>query len=632
MIEIVGEPLNMTKTKIALILLGVIGLTLLLPLTALADGGVTTQPFTTTYEIELDGNWTEANNHPGTATPGPAHFSPLIGASHNSDVVFWAPGTLASPGVEETAELGLTDDFTTEINAEINETPPDALERIFRAGNIDNEATATTNVTVNKDYPLISLISMIAPSSDWFIGLRDQSTLDGSDRWKTSFSQDAFPYDAGTEQDDNIFSLSNDPEDPHKNITNITNGGFFNSNPLGTFTIRRINYSDLYIDKQVSPNTDVTYNTQVIYTIVLSNTGDTTATGANLTDTLPANVSFNGWISQPSGAAESNGVITWNGNVGDGAQVIFSYSATYMGTAVGETITNTAEFNHISANGTNSGYDTASFTVVDSMNPALTITKVADKTEAAPGDTITYTYRVTNTGDVDLSNIVAHDDKLGSVLLDEGSLSVNESASGTMTYTVTTEDLPGPIVNTVTVSGTMSSTTVTASASESVGVIDAVTVTPSMSETTTISSTKGDLVIEAPAGSLPDNASKVKYTSYGTTPTTSETSGLPASPKIGLVFDITLFDGSDSVIGSPIFSPTLKVTISYDQSVIDSLGINEEGLGVFFFDTNTNSWVALTVISRDTDANTITFEVSHLTEFAVVESVTFLYLPLISKP
>ncbi len=67
---------------------------------------------------------------------------------------------------------------------------------------------------------------------------------------------------------------------------------------------------------------------------------------------------------------------------------------------------------------------------------------------------ITYTYRVTNTGDVTLTNLNANDDKLGPVSLSPTTLAPSQSASGTLTYTISAADLPGPLTNTVVVSGT----------------------------------------------------------------------------------------------------------------------------------------------------------------------------------
>ena len=49
-----------------------------------------------------------------------------------------------------------------------------AIKR-FEGGEISNIGTTIVNVEVTTDYPLVSAISMIAPSPDWFVGVRDYS-------------------------------------------------------------------------------------------------------------------------------------------------------------------------------------------------------------------------------------------------------------------------------------------------------------------------------------------------------------------------------------------------------------------------------------------------------------------------
>ncbi len=52
--------------------------------------------------------------------PSNPHFSPLIGATHNSKTSIWMPGEISSAGMEVMAETGATGTLTTEINKLIN--------------------------------------------------------------------------------------------------------------------------------------------------------------------------------------------------------------------------------------------------------------------------------------------------------------------------------------------------------------------------------------------------------------------------------------------------------------------------------------------------------------------------------
>jgi len=91
--------------------------------------------------------------------------------------------------------------------------------------------------------------------------------------------------------------------------------------------------------------------------------------------------------------------------------------------------------------------------------PAIAMTKTAEPGEAQSGDVITYTYQVTNTGNVPLSEISVVDDKSEPVSLQsgdtdgDGELDLDETWMFICMYTVT-EDDESPLVNSATVTGT----------------------------------------------------------------------------------------------------------------------------------------------------------------------------------
>lgn len=87
------------------------------------------------------------------------------------------------------------------------------------------------------------------------------------------------------------------------------------------------------------------------------------------------------------------------------------------------------------------------------------------------GETITYTYRITNTGDVTFTAISANQNLVGQVDGLAGELAPNATRSATVTYVVKSSDLPGPLVATLVVTGTVSvDTTATANATTVVAV------------------------------------------------------------------------------------------------------------------------------------------------------------------
>ena len=66
------------------------------------------------YDVSFTGTWTTAKN---PTRPGSAHFTDLVGATHNDSVSFFQTGTQASNGVENVAEIGFTSPFLSEIAA-----------------------------------------------------------------------------------------------------------------------------------------------------------------------------------------------------------------------------------------------------------------------------------------------------------------------------------------------------------------------------------------------------------------------------------------------------------------------------------------------------------------------------------
>jgi hypothetical protein len=83
--------------------------------------------------------------------------------------------------------------------------------------------------------------------------------------------------------------------------------------------------------------------------------------------------------------------------------------------------------------------------LVDVIHPAIRIVKTANPLSISPGETVTYTYRVTNTGDVTLYDVSVDDDKLGHIC-DIPQLDVGETQTCTKDFTAGNGNL-GPIKN-----------------------------------------------------------------------------------------------------------------------------------------------------------------------------------------
>ena len=182
------------------------------------------------YRVTFEGKWTTAATPDGV--PGGAHFTPLIGAVRNDQVTFWREGGTASAGIESMAEVGGTNALKTDITA----AGSNAGAVIERIGNIGATATVTADFTVTSTHPLVTLLSMITPSPDWFVGVSGLSLRNAADDgWQPSLTADLFPYDAGTEEGTE-FSLNNIATSPKGTITSIKGTGKFSNEPIASLT------------------------------------------------------------------------------------------------------------------------------------------------------------------------------------------------------------------------------------------------------------------------------------------------------------------------------------------------------------------------------------------------------------
>ncbi len=193
--------------------------------------------FSARYRVSFQSTWS-AQTHPDRFPPGP-HFSPLVGATHSPQASFWAPGELASVGIERMAELGSTFPLSDEIQFAISLGSAGSLMRgggIFRS-----PGEVALEFEIDQRFPLLTLVSMIAPSPDWFVGVRGLSLFQDGD-WVDTLTVELQPYDAGTDNGESYTSPDQDTQPPQP-IRQINGPPFLNAGavaPLGTFTFERI--------------------------------------------------------------------------------------------------------------------------------------------------------------------------------------------------------------------------------------------------------------------------------------------------------------------------------------------------------------------------------------------------------
>ncbi len=150
-----------------------------------------------------------------------------------------------------------------------------------------------------------------------------------------------------------------------------------------------------------------------------------------------------------------------------------------------------------------------------------------------------------------------------------------------------------------------------------------VDVNPGQAQTVLIDTSDYDLTIDIPANALPSQTNKLVYRGLD-----APTAPLPSTPA-NIHFTLTLLDAADQEIPNPTFTTPLSVTIQYDPALLPA-GINEADIQVYFFNTSTQAWESIPIISRNLEANSLVVELTHFTEFALADSVR-VYLPVIIR-
>lgn len=189
------------------------------------------------YRLVFEATWSAAT-HP-TDFPANPHFSGLIGATHSDGARLWEVGEAASPGIKNMAETGGKSPLTGEIAALINGGT--ACAEISGGGINPSPGTVSVEFTATQDCPLVSVVSMIAPSPDWFVGVSGLSLYEDGD-WVEEKTVPLFAYDAGTDSGSS-YASPNQPTAPPEPIHRLESAPVLTGSdipPFGTFTFTRL--------------------------------------------------------------------------------------------------------------------------------------------------------------------------------------------------------------------------------------------------------------------------------------------------------------------------------------------------------------------------------------------------------
>jgi hypothetical protein len=165
------------------------------------------------YEVIVDANWTNTNF--ATNFPSNAHFSPFVWSTHDIENIIFQNGYLANNGVKQVAETGATSVLVSLLNESNN-----SKFHTVAGGIGSGDGTITFTVSANQSHPYLSLISMIAPSPDWFVGLNSLNLFENGE-WLENKTIELSVYDSGTDSGVN-FTSSNSVTEPREVIIKLT--------------------------------------------------------------------------------------------------------------------------------------------------------------------------------------------------------------------------------------------------------------------------------------------------------------------------------------------------------------------------------------------------------------------------
>jgi len=188
------------------------------------------------YTVIVKSTWTKVS-HP-FEYPSDAHFSGMIGASHNTKYSIFAIGRRPTPGLERLSEEGKHSPLDDEIQKAID--AGNALEK-FETGSLKNfKDSLVTTVRVDPAHPLVSVVAMVAPSPDWFTGAASVD-LNENGAWVRSKTLTLPAYDSGGD-DGKTYKAADHNTNPKKPVSRASDRHFVVNGkvrPVATLTLIR---------------------------------------------------------------------------------------------------------------------------------------------------------------------------------------------------------------------------------------------------------------------------------------------------------------------------------------------------------------------------------------------------------
>src|SRR5438093_11457221 len=172
------------------------------------------------YTVIIKSTWAKTT-HP-FEYPSGAHFSGMIGASHNAKYSVFAVGRRPTPGLERLSEEGKHSPLDTEIQSAIDQG--NALME-FESGGLKNwKDSMVSSVRVHSGHPLVDVVNMVAPSPDWFTGATNVDLAENGG-WVARKTLTLPAYDSGGD-DGKTYKAPDRDANPKKPTTRLADRHF----------------------------------------------------------------------------------------------------------------------------------------------------------------------------------------------------------------------------------------------------------------------------------------------------------------------------------------------------------------------------------------------------------------------
>ena len=127
----------------------------------------------------------------------------------------WSVGGIATPGIESMAETGSVSSLCREIDAEADRGGSTACVRGSEPS-FPSPGSVGLSFETTEEHAVLTLVSMIAPSPDWFVGVSGMPLMEEG-CWRERIEVELIGYDAGTDSGA-TFTARNADVTPHEPI------------------------------------------------------------------------------------------------------------------------------------------------------------------------------------------------------------------------------------------------------------------------------------------------------------------------------------------------------------------------------------------------------------------------------